>query len=138
MMQTGGGALGGWSQLIVGHQWPSEMTIAGLHAWIENRGQIANAHDNIADLLNAAKTGPLAVQQGKTADALVQVFDEGEQLARDVARKNGVKKDSYTAALSSVHNLRGKLSDIADRYNQEINKILAIEGAGCDQDAAHP
>ena len=110
MMQTGGGPPGGWSQLIVGHQWPSEMTIAGLNAWIENRGQIANAHHNIADLLNAAKTGPLAVQEGKTADALVQLFDEGEQLARDVARKNGVKKDSYTAALSSVHNLRDKLS----------------------------
>ena len=124
MMQTGGGSLGGWSQLIVGHQWPSEMTIAGLHAWIENRGQIANAHHNIADLLNAAKTGPLAVQEGKTADALVQLFDEGEQLAREIARKNGVKKDSYTTALSSVHNLRDKLSGIADRYNQEINKIL--------------
>jgi|GEM_PF-502261 len=123
-MQTGGGALGGWSQLIVGHQWPSEMTIAGLQTWIENRGQIANAHHNIADLLNAAKTGPLAVQEGKTADALVQLFDEGEQLAREVARKNGVKKDSYTTALASVHNLRDKLSGIADRYNQEINKIL--------------
>ena len=124
MMQTGGGSLGGWSQLIVGHQWPSEMTIAGLNLWIENRGQITNAHHNIADLLNAAKTGPLAVQQGKTADALVQLFDEGEQLARDVARKNGVKKDSYTTALASVHNLRDKLSDIADRYTQEINKVL--------------
>ena len=124
MAATGGGSLGGWSQLIVGHQWPSEMTIAGLQTWIENRGQIANAHHSIADLLNAAKTGPLAVQQGKTADALVQLFDEGEQLARDVAKKNGVKKDSYTTALASVHNLRDKLSDIADRYNQEINKIL--------------
>ena len=108
----------------VGHQWPSEMTIAGLNAWIENRGQIANAHHNIADLLNSAKTGPLAVQEGKTADALVQAFDEGEQLARDVAKKNGVKKDSYAAALSSVHNLRDKLSDIADRYNLEIKQII--------------
>src|SRR5580704_9609607 len=123
-MQTGGGSLGGWSQLIVGHQWPSEMTIAGLNSWIENRGQIANAHHNIADLLNAAKTGPLAVQQGRTADALVQLFDEGEQLARDVAQKNGVKKDSYTAALSSVHNLRENLTSIADRYNQQIDKII--------------
>jgi hypothetical protein len=124
VMQSGGSSLGGFAQLIVGHQWPSEMTIAGLHAWIENRGQIADAHDNIADLLNAAKTGPLAVQQGKTANAIVQVFDEGEQLAREISRKNGVKKDSYGAALSSVHNLREKLSGIADRYNQEINKIL--------------
>jgi hypothetical protein len=118
-MQTGG-----WSQLIVGHQWPSEMTISGLHAWIENRGQIANAHHNIADLLNAAKTGPLSVQEGKTADAIVQLFGEGEQLARGVAKKNDLKKDSYTSALASVHNLREKLTDIADRYNQEINKIL--------------
>ncbi len=122
MMQNRRRLSGGWSQLIVGHQWPSEMTIAGLHAWIENRGQIANAHHNIADLLNAAKTGPLAMQQGKTADALVQLFDEGEQLARDVANKNGVKKDSTRPPLASVHNLRDKLSDIADRYNQEINK----------------
>jgi Family of unknown function (DUF5631)/Family of unknown function (DUF5632) len=124
MMQSGGGSLGGWSLLIVGHQWPSEMTIAGLNAWIENRNQIASAHHNVADLLNAAKTGPLAMQEGKTADALVQLFDEGEQIARDTARKNGVKKDSYTAALNSVHNLRQNLSNIADRYNQEINKIL--------------
>src|ERR1700722_1004808 len=123
-MQTGGGPPGEWSQLIVGHQWPSEMTITGLNAWIENRGQIAAAHHNIADLLNAAKTGPLAVQEGKTADALVQLFDEGEQLARDVARKNGLKKDSYTSALNSVHNLRENLSGIADRYNQEIKKVL--------------
>ena len=123
-MESGGGSLGGWSQLIVGHQWPSEMTIAGLNEWIENRGQIANSHNNIAELLNAAKTGPLAVQEGKTADALVQLFDEGQQLAREVARKNGVKKDAYATALSSVHNLRDKLSGIADRYNQEINKIL--------------
>ena len=137
MMQTGGGPPGEWSQLIVGHQWPSEMTIAGLNAWIENRGQIANAHHNIADLLNAAKTGPLAVQEGKTADALVQLFDEGEQLARDIAQKNGVKKDSYTSALSSVHNLRDKLSDIADRYNQEIKQDPAIQRAGSGQGAAH-
>jgi hypothetical protein len=124
MAATGGSPLGGWSQLIVGHQWPSDMTIAGLQTWIENRGQIANAHHGIADVLNAAKTGPLAVQQGKTADAIVQLFDDGEQLAREVARKNGVKKDSYTTALASVHNLRENLSSIADRYNQEINKIL--------------
>ncbi len=124
MMQVGGGLPGEWSQLIVGHQWPSEMTIAGLNAWIENRGQIAAAHHSVADLLNEAKTGPLAVQEGKTADALVQLFDEGEQLARDVARKNGIKKDSYTSALGSVHNLRENLSEIADRYNQEIKKVL--------------
>ena len=124
MIQSGGSSLGGFGQLIVSHQWPSEMTIAGLQAWIENRGQIADAHDNIADLLNTAKTGPLAVQQGKTADSISELFDEGEQLARETAMKNGVKKDSYTAALGSVHNLRSKLSDIADRYNQEINKII--------------
>ena len=124
MMQTGGGPPGEYSRLIVGHQWPSDMTIAGLNAWIENRGQIANAHHNLADLLNAAKTGPLAVQEGKTADALVQLFGEGEQLARDVAAKNGVKKDSYTTALASVHNLRETLSGIANRYNDEIKKIM--------------
>src|SRR3984957_17728010 len=124
MMQSGGGPPGEWSQLIVGHQWPSEMTITGLNAWIENRGQIAAAHHNVADLLNAAKTGPLAVQDGKTADALVQLFDEGEQLAREVARKNGVKKDSYATALNSVHNLRDTLSGIANLYNDEIKKII--------------
>ncbi len=124
MMLAGGGPSGEWSTLIVGHQWPSDMTIAGLNAWVQNRGQIAEAHHNIADLLNAAKTGPLAMQEGKTADHIVQLFDDGEQLARDVARKNRVKKDSYSSALSSVHNLRENLSGIADRYNQEIKQIL--------------
>lgn len=124
MMQTAGGPQGEWSMVIVGHQWPSDLTIAGLNAWIENRGQIADAHHNIADLLSAAKTGPLAVQQGKTADALVQLFDEGEQLARGVAHKNVIKKDSYSAALNSVHNLRESLNGIADRYNQQINQVI--------------
>jgi hypothetical protein len=124
MMQTGGPPGGELAFLIVGHQWPSEMSVAGLHAWIENRGQIANAHHNVADLLNTAKTGPLSVQEGKTADAIVQLFDEGEQLAREVARKNGIKKDSYATALNSVHNLRDNLSAIADRYSQEIKKVL--------------
>jgi hypothetical protein len=55
MMQVSGGPPGEWSTLIVGHQWPSEMTIAGLSTWIQNREQIANAHLNIADLLNGAK-----------------------------------------------------------------------------------
>ena len=62
--------------------------------------------------------------RGKRPIASRQLFDEGEQLARESAKKNGVKKDSYTAALGSVHNLRSKLSDIADRYNQEIKKII--------------
>ena len=103
------------------------MTIAGLNSWIENRGQIANAHHNIADLPNAAKTGR-SRRARQTADALVQLFDEGEQLAREVASKNGVKKDAYTTALASVHNLREKLSDIGELYDQEINKILESKG----------
>ena len=53
-----------------------------------------------------------------------KLFDEGEQFARDIAKKNGVKQDSYATALSSVHNLRDSLSDIAERYNKEINQIL--------------
>ena len=123
-MMLAGASSGGWSQLIVAHVWPSDMTIAGLNSWIENRVRIADSHDTIADLLNTAQTGPLASQKGKTADALIQAFQEGEKLARDVATKNGVKKDSYAAALSSVHNLRDKLSEIADRYNKEINQII--------------
>ena len=97
--------------------------MAQLGLWQENREQIADSHHYIADLLNAAKTGPLAVQEGITADALVQVFHEGEQRARQTAIKNGVKNQAYGAALGSVNSLRDKLSDISEQGNADIRDI---------------
>ncbi len=122
-MAASGFPPGEWSPLLVGHQWPSESAVAQLGLWQENREQIADSHHYIADLLNAAKTGPLAVQEGITADALVQVFHEGEQRARQTAIKNGVKNQAYGAALGSVNSLRDKLSDISEQGNADIRDI---------------
>jgi hypothetical protein len=116
---------GEWSPLLVGHQWPSESAVAQLGLWQENREQIADSHHYIADLLNAAKTGPLAVQEGITADSLVQVFHEGEQRARQTAVKNGVKKEAYGAALGSVNSLRDKLSDISEQVTVALGAAVA-------------
>jgi hypothetical protein len=56
MMQTGGGPPGEWSQLIVGHQWPGDMTIAGLNreSRADRRGASPGCLSMISPIVNVA------------------------------------------------------------------------------------
>src|SRR5574337_205590 len=122
-MQTRGFPSGTWSQLIVGHQWPSDEAVAQLNYWKSNRDYVATGHEYIADSLRSANAGPLAMQEGGTAHALVEAFDGGERLAREIASKNRGKVADHGVVLGSVHNLRHALHDIAERGNEEIKEI---------------
>jgi len=57
---------------------------------------------HFADMLRNAQTGPLAGQQGHTADDLRDAFCQGEKQARRVADKNGVKESAYSTAYDST------------------------------------
>lgn len=123
MMQAGGFPPGEWSPLLVGHQWPSDGALAHLAYGMENREHTANAHTYLADLLSDAQPA-LAMQEGHTAEAIHRAFLEGEQLLREIAEKNFVKRDSHATALDSVRSLRHELYSLAENGNKEIKQIL--------------
>src|SRR5271168_4647862 len=93
---------GEWSFLLVGDQWPDDQDLMALSHGKMNRGQIKIGYANFADMLSNAQTGPLAGQQGHTADDLRNAFRQGEDQARRVAEKNGIKQTAYGTAYDST------------------------------------
>jgi len=82
---------GEWSRSLVGDQWPDDQDLMALSHGKINRGQIKTGFMQFADMLRNAQIGPLAEQQGYTADDLRNAFRQGENQARRVSEKNGVK-----------------------------------------------
>jgi hypothetical protein len=114
---------GEWSLLLVGNQWPDEQDLMALSQGKINRGSIKAGFTNFADILRNAQTGPLAEQQGYTADDLRNTFRQGEDQARRVAEKNGVKESAYGTAYDSMVSLQHDLTDLAAEGNRRINEI---------------
>ncbi len=115
---------GEWSPLLVGHQWPAGAALAALAASADNRAATAAAHDRYAETLRSIRNGPLAEQQGITAESARQLFRTGADYAQSIAETNETKGDSYRWAHRYVAELRSALSDIADSGNAEIRRTL--------------
>jgi Family of unknown function (DUF5631)/Family of unknown function (DUF5632) len=114
---------GDWSLPLVGDQWPyDEDLMALLHGKL-NRGKIKTGYMHFADMLRNAQTGPLADQQGYTADDLRNAFRQGEEQAHQVAEKNGTKESAYESAYDSMVSLQHDLTNLANEYNQQIKDI---------------
>src|SRR5271167_1074987 len=102
---------GDWSLPLVGDQWPyDEDLMALLHGKL-NRGKIKTGFMHFADMLRNAQTGPLADQQGYTADDLRNAFRQGEEQAHQVAEKNGTKESAYESAYDSMVSLQNDLTN---------------------------
>jgi hypothetical protein len=114
---------GEWSALLVGDQWPEDQDLLALSHGKMNRGKIKNGFAHFADLLRNAQTGPLAGQQGHTADDLRYAFSQGEKQARQVAEKNGVKEGAYGTAYDSTVGLQNDLTGLAEDGNKQIKEI---------------
>jgi hypothetical protein len=115
---------GGWSPLLVGDQWPDDdQDLMALSHGKTNRGAIRTGYSNFADALRNAQTGPLAEQQGHTADDLRNTFGQGENQARRVAEKNGIKESAYGTAYDSMLSLQHDLTGLADEGNKQIKEI---------------
>src|SRR5262249_55212115 len=114
---------GEWSFLLVGDQWPDDQDLMALSQGKINRGQIKAGLMHFADMLHNAQTGPLAEQQGYTADDLRRAFQQGEGQARQVAAKNGVKESAYGTAYDSMQSLQHDLTNLADEGNKRIKEI---------------
>jgi Family of unknown function (DUF5631)/Family of unknown function (DUF5632) len=114
---------GEWSLLLVGDQWPDDEDLMTLSHGKINRGNIKNGFSNFADMLRNAQTGPLAGQQGHTADDLRNAFSQGENEARRVAEKNGTKESAYGTAYDSTLGLQHDLTSLAEDGNKQIKEI---------------
>lgn len=114
---------GEWSPLLVGDQWPDAQDVLALQHGKTNRGMVKTGYQNFADILRNAQTGPLADQHGHTADDLRNSFAQGENLARQVAEKNGIKEGAYSTSYDSIQSLRHDLTSLAEEGNKQIKDI---------------
>ncbi|WP_322857971.1 DUF5631 domain-containing protein [Mycobacterium shigaense] len=114
---------GDWSIFIVGDQWPYDGDLAALSHGGANRGQIKSAYEHFSDILRSAQSGPLAPQQGHTAEDLRNAFQRGEKQAREIALKNAAKEAAYSAAYESMVGLQHALTNVANEANQQIKDI---------------
>ena len=114
---------GEWSHWLVGDQWPDDQDLMTLSHGKINRSQIQTGFMHFAAVLRNAQTGPLAGQQGHTADDLRDAYRQGENQARQVAEKNGVKEDAYGAAYDSTLSLQQDLTSLAEEGNKQIKAV---------------
>lgn len=114
---------GKWPPLLVGLVWPYDATLAAINAGKTNRANIQTAYDNFADQLRSARLGPLSRQEGVTADDITDAYSRGEQHARQIAQKNGVKKSSYATGYDSGESLQQELHELALQGGSELEQI---------------
>lgn len=122
---------GEWSAILIGDQWPSDQDMMTLEQNKTNRQIIKTGFSQYSDMLNSIRMGPLSTQLGHTADDLRRAFQQGEEVARLVSGKNGIKQQAYDATYDSMVGLRQDLTSLAAEGNKRINDIqksdMAIE-----------
>ncbi|WRO42149.1 hypothetical protein MUW33_2199 [Mycobacterium canetti] len=116
---------GRWSALLVGAWWPArpDAPMAGVTYWRE-AAQLKRNEAN--DLRNERSL--LAVNQGRTADDLLERYWRGEQRLATIAHQCEVKSDQSEHVADTVNYLRDRLTEIAQSGNQQIDQILAGKG----------
>ncbi|MCT9034423.1 hypothetical protein N7U24_21040, partial [Mycobacterium tuberculosis] len=116
---------GRWSALLVGAWWPArpDAPMAGVTYWRE-AAQLKRNEAN--DLRN--ERSRLAVNQGRTADDLLERYWRGEQRLATIAHQCEIKSDQSEQVADTVNYLRDRLTEIAQSGNQQINQILAGKG----------
>jgi hypothetical protein len=116
---------GKWDLMLVGHQWPYDTAVEVMGIGKNNRGSIEIGYSHLADNLFAARTGALPEQEGRTADDMREKLHQGEDHARGLAAKNGVKKDAYNTARNNAESLQSELRELAAQGNKQIDDIQA-------------
>ncbi len=115
---------GRWSAFLVGAWWPAppDALTAGVTYWRE-AAQLKRNEAN--DLRN--ERSRLAVNQGRTADDLIERYWRGEQRLATIAHQCEVKSDQSEQVADTVNYLRDRLTEIAQSGNQQIDQILACK-----------
>ena len=120
---------GRYSQLLVGHVWPSGSNLAVVNSASADFGNTAAAYQDLQDQLCQARFGPLADQVGVTGDDVRGAFQRGEDHARAVAEKNEIKRAAFQSAHDAAKELRSQLTTIAEEGDEQIRHIQAGKGS---------
>lgn len=120
---------GRYSQLLVGHVWPSGSNLAVVNSASADFGNTAAAYQDLQDQLCQARFGPLADQVGVTADDVRAAFQRGEDHARAIAEKNETKRAAFQSAHDAAKELRSQLTTIAEEGDNQIRHIQAGKGS---------
>ena len=116
---------GRWSWLLVGAWWPARPdAVTAAVAYWRQAGEVRR--QEASDLHNARCR--LGLNQGQTADDLMERYWRGEQRLATIARQCQVKSEQSDLVADAVNNLRDRLTEIAQSGNEEIDRIL--EGGG--------
>lgn len=121
---------GAWSDVIVGHQWPSAASLATLSLAVNNRSNNSTQLEKYVNQLASARTGPLASQEGVTAEDARDTFHAGEKHAQELGRQNLEKLHAYVRAQNATSALRAELTSVADDGNAEIASIQSSTEPG--------
>ncbi|WP_162877619.1 hypothetical protein, partial [Mycobacterium persicum] len=117
---------GRWSALLVGPWWCArpDAPTAGVTYW-RQAGEVKR--QEAYDLQNARSQ--LGVNQGRTADDLLERYWRGEQRLSTIAHQCQVKSEQSDRVADAVNHLRDRLTDIAQSGNNDIDRILADKGS---------
>ena len=114
---------GEWSAILVGAQWVSRTTVEILDNAVVNRNTVVAHFADLYRTLHQAVDTTLAKQEGATADATRDAFRTGADQAFEVVRKNQAYAQALQKSVNAVVTLRGQLTDIAEKGNQQIRDI---------------
>lgn len=114
---------GEWSQILVGHVWPSASNLELIANQSINFANTSAEYLHFESQLGRARSGPLANQEGLAAENLQDTFKRGEKDSHDIAEKNELKKISYDSIYTTLSELRSTLSAIARDGNSKIKEV---------------
>lgn len=114
---------GTWTAALIGAWWPAPST--ALRAGAQHWNAACTEQQLYSQTLRAQWTLFSAHNQGRTADDLINRFQQGERFHLDLAEKYQTKASAFSSAADATDYLRSRLSDIANTGNEEINEILA-------------
>ena len=114
---------GEWSKLLVGAWWPSSTSTDSAVLSKTNRTTVADTYDDYAGVLGTILTGPLATQEGTTAETAKEAFHRGKSQSEQISERNAGKAESYGEAASSLESLRSELREVAATGNDAIDTV---------------
>ncbi|GFP48189.1 hypothetical protein [Mycobacterium kansasii] len=96
--------------------------------WTSSRGPVSAVKRNEASDLHNRRT-QLGVNQGRTAEDLLDRYWRGEQRLTTIAHQCQVKSEQSDRVADAVNHLRDRLTEIAKSGNEEIDQIISGSGS---------
>lgn len=139
---------GRWTALLIGPWWSAPST--AMRGAAQHWRQACLEQQQYSHQLTAFQNLLAANNQGHTADDLVARFHDGAKFHMDAAEKYQTKAEAFDSGADAIDFLRSRLTEIATKGDQDIDRILASKEPlpqqlaeihtiqeGCNADAAN-